>query len=224
MKITIEWNTQELKEFLWDRNWCIPWVMECKENKNSEGVTNCYTTKETVVNTDNFQGGGNHKEKGDWIFYENGWITLRYNWKEISIKDKNCWWDDKLFTRDEAVRHCKRLKSMHLPTIEERQDLIKLWGDYKGYKYDEKNNWLYDSDNDYNDVWKEFAEDFKLPFAGYRDNSSACVDIQGSRGYYWSSSPFGASARILYVSPDYVGANSNRGRADGLSVRCFKNQ
>ena len=199
------WNQMAEKKAI-DKCWELFWFMAHYESE-CEGV----------------------KEVGTWLFKEKWRITLRYGGKEITIADKNCWWDDKLFTRDEAVKHCKRLKSMHLPTIEEWSELLKLWCEWKGYKYRTSNEWLVyvrDIDNDDKKIWKEFAEDFNLPFAGYRNYSNANISDQGSYGYYWSSSPESADsnfARYLYLSSSYATANNTGNRAYGFSVRCFKN-
>lgn len=64
-----------------------------------------------------------------------------------------------------------------------------------------------------------------MPFAGYRDYSTAVLNYQGSYGFYWSSSPFSAGssyARYLYLYSSRVRADYSGGRADGFSVRCFK--
>ena len=67
---------------------------------------------------------------------------------------------------------------------------------------------------------------FYIPFAGLRNYSNASLNRQGSRGYYWSSSPYGSdypnNARYLRLSSSNVNANNNSIRADGFSVRCFK--
>lgn len=70
-----------------------------------------------------------------------------------------------------------------------------------------------------------FMNYFKLPFAGYRDSSDASLDLQGSYGLYWSSSPYSAGsdrARLLSLNSSLVFADNDSLRADGLSVRCFK--
>ena len=73
---------------------------------------------------------------------------------------------------------------------------------------------------------QKFQEAFLLPRAGTRNYSSASLDIQGSDGYYWSSSPYGSSdpysARRLYLGSSDVYADDNDNRAYGFSVRCFK--
>ena len=66
---------------------------------------------------------------------------------------------------------------------------------------------------------------FKLPFAGHRDSSDASLGSQGSYGGYWSYSPYSAGsngAHSLYLGSSDVYANDYSYRADGLSVRCFK--
>ena len=70
-----------------------------------------------------------------------------------------------------------------------------------------------------------FKNAFKLPFAGRRNYSDASLNLQGSYGFYCSSSPFSASsnlARFLLLDSSYVYADSIYSRADGVSVRCFK--
>jgi hypothetical protein len=64
----------------------------------------------------------------------------------------------------------------------------------------------------------------KLPLAGRRSWSNGSVDDQGSYGYYWSSSPNGTNARLLFFFSSNVSPQGSiYGRAFGVSVRCFKN-
>ena len=66
---------------------------------------------------------------------------------------------------------------------------------------------------------------FYIPFAGLRDYSDASLILQGSFGYFWSSSPSSASsnsARGLNLYSSNVYASSYSDRAYGNSVRCFK--
>ncbi|MFK7780068.1 MAG: prepilin-type N-terminal cleavage/methylation domain-containing protein [Candidatus Gracilibacteria bacterium] len=63
----------------------------------------------------------------------------------------------------------------------------------------------------------------KMPLAGIRNRSDASLGLQGSGGYYWSSSPRSTSGYNMYfysrdINPDY-----SLSRANGSSVRCFKN-
>ena len=77
-------------------------------------------------------------------------------------------------------------------------------------------------------TWDSWRINLHMPFAGNRSYSSASTGNQGSYGFYWSSSPYGnpsfaADARYLSLNSSNVSANSGDNRADGLSVRCFKN-
>jgi uncharacterized repeat protein (TIGR02543 family) len=63
-----------------------------------------------------------------------------------------------------------------------------------------------------------------LPFAGARSYSSAGVYDQGTNGYYWSSSRSNADyAYRLGFSSTALNPQGNSRRANGFSVRCFKN-
>ena len=76
------------------------------------------------------------------------------------------------------------------------------------------------------DKRQAFMTYFKLPFAGGRYYSTAGLQSQGSFGNYWSSSPYGSAypniACYFYLDPSRVDANYNMYRANGHSVRCFK--
>ena len=62
-----------------------------------------------------------------------------------------------------------------------------------------------------------------LPAAGYRNGAS--VNLVGSYGYYWSSTPNGTNyAYSLYFSSSNVGPASNIYRYDGSSVRLVQDQ
>lgn len=78
--------------------------------------------------------------------------------------------------------------------------------------------------NDFSD--STFKTDFKLPRAGLRYYNSASIYDQESRGYYWSSSPYGSDnpnyARRLFLDSASVRVDNYYFRALGYSVRCFK--
>ena len=73
---------------------------------------------------------------------------------------------------------------------------------------------------------QKFQDAFLLPRAGRRNNSNASLSSRESDGYYWSSSPYGSSnpslARYLSLGSSSVSAGSINYRANGYSVRCFK--
>ena len=76
-------------------------------------------------------------------------------------------------------------------------------------------------------TWADWNLYFKMPFAGSREFSSADLDGQGFYGYYWSSSHYGSyepyDAHYLYLYSSGVNTNYHYLRANGYSVRCFKN-
>ena len=75
-------------------------------------------------------------------------------------------------------------------------------------------------------TWDNWRINLHIPLAGRRSYSNAVRSKYGSIGSYWSSSPYRSSnpndARYLYLdSSDAYASEVNR-RADGFSVRCFK--
>ena len=151
----------------------------------------------------------NDKEHHDWIWWwENdaGWNNRWANQSNPAERQWPCpeWW--------------------HVPSAWEWWLLVKYYAYASWYSSSIGwSQWLYYLSN--NEAREWFMNYFKLPFAGYRSYSDASLSNQGSYGYYWSSSPYSAdsySARYLYLNSSYVLANYIYGRANGLSVRCFK--
>ena len=63
-----------------------------------------------------------------------------------------------------------------------------------------------------------------MPFAGYRDYSYyTVISNNGSNGYYRSSTPYSATQVNYFHLISHTTIVSNGYRADGFSVRCFKN-
>lgn len=76
--------------------------------------------------------------------------------------------------------------------------------------------------------WEELIKNskeeiLKLPLAGFRGYSNAYYYVQGTYGYYWSSSPFGIYGYRVGVSSTQVYPLLYGSRAYGFSVRCLKN-
>ena len=78
----------------------------------------------------------------------------------------------------------------------------------------------------YSTASTQFQNDFKIPFAGYRNIGSILLGV-GSYAQLWSSSPGKGSghvgARPFTLSSNLISASVSNGRAYGRSVRCFKN-
>ncbi len=57
-------------------------------------------------------------------------------------------------------------------------------------------------------------------YSGYANSSG--IDDVGSRGWYWSSTPYGSnSAYLLYLGSSAAGPSDDGTRYDGFSVRCL---
>ena len=61
-----------------------------------------------------------------------------------------------------------------------------------------------------------------IALAGNRNYNSASINNQGSNGNYWSSSPNGINAYKLYFNSTNVYPTNSNNRANGFSLRCFK--
>ncbi|GHW02233.1 hypothetical protein AGMMS50249_0190 [candidate division SR1 bacterium] len=113
----------------------------------------------------------------------------------------------------------------HVPSNSEWYGLVCTW-----IKYRNPSASCPSQASNTNFVWAgsatlaNFKSDLKLPYAGYRSFSTADLTIQGSRGYYWSSSPsLPNSAHYLYFYSSVLPQQSDT-RSSGFSVRCFKNE
>lgn len=61
-----------------------------------------------------------------------------------------------------------------------------------------------------------------LPFAGYRNYGSRSMSYEGSRGYYWSSTPYNSDAYNLRITTvGSIEGNANFYRLNGFPVRCI---
>ena len=71
-----------------------------------------------------------------------------------------------------------------------------------------------------------FRERFNVPRAGSRSYDDASLTDYGIYGYYWSSSPYGSTPYYTFhlnLNSSNVYTNFADNRANGYSVRCFKN-
>jgi uncharacterized protein (TIGR02145 family) len=71
--------------------------------------------------------------------------------------------------------------------------------------------------------WK--AANAQYPAAGYRNSGSGALNATGTRGLYWSASPYSSSsdyASSLAFLSCTVNVSGNSNRAFGFSVRCVK--
>ncbi len=71
--------------------------------------------------------------------------------------------------------------------------------------------------------WNLFRDTLLLPMAGYRAWNGGAISSQSFQGNYWSSTPNWTSASRLSFFTSGILPNSKNTRANGMSVRCFKN-
>jgi len=141
-------------------------------------------------------GPGNYYSSGSFI---------KNSWRWDTTDNANLWWWE---SGDVSDKQWPCPTWYHVPSTTE-------W------------KWIYDNWDRANTVTSnkrtQWASDLLIPFAGYRYNSSAGVNFQGSYGYYWSSSRYNAdNAYYLRFSSSAL-LPLNDYRALGFSVRCFKN-
>ena len=80
-----------------------------------------------------------------------------------------------------------------------------------------------DSFGAWNNNTDTYNSALKLPSAGYRDRFNGLLDLQGTYGFYWSSSVSGTTdARYLDFDSTAALTNSSYNRAYGFTVRCLK--
>lgn len=96
----------------------------------------------------------------------------------------------------------------HVPSQTEWQSLINVWTGLWGASGDSTSFWAV----------------FKIPFAGYRTLSNSGTYWQGSRGYYWTTTPYSTKSYQFALVSWAIGVNSAQSRSLGNSLRCFKDE
>ena len=204
--ILISWVYVSATDFKWithdTKNWTITissnWESIILADKNV-WATNVWYWK--YAGTDSY-----------WFYYQWGWMTwYKYNWtsteaisywfeKDINMYLTNIdWW-----TVAQQVELCGI--GYHIPTREERWDVLKMYND----------NW--------NDI-KDFYEAFQMPFAWERSFLGANTYNIGENARFWTISPnVNNYAYIFRV--DGTGAYNNYGSIHvyGHTIRCFKDK
>jgi len=73
----------------------------------------------------------------------------------------------------------------------------------------------------FNDAAGAFASPLKLPMGGYRSISDGMLLVEGTRGFYWSSTISSSNAQYLFFTSSNAIIYTSY-RASGFSVRCLK--
>ena len=67
-----------------------------------------------------------------------------------------------------------------------------------------------------------FVSSLKLPLAGSRSASTSDISLEGTGGYYWTSTVDGTRSRVVVINATQAFVSTSV-RGDGKSVRCIRN-
>ena len=116
----------------------------------------------------------------------------------------------------------------HIPSAGEWNKLLEYWiANYTWMWNSLTVSFSSDNLNKFDDdlvAVNRFQENFKIPFAGYRDGYDAKVYDIDDYAYFWSSSPRAGYdyAYLFQLSNSEVSTNYYNNRVFGYSIRCFK--
>ncbi len=167
----------------------------------------------------NYYSGAKWITQSQWDSSDNRNLWW-WSWDEKSLNWM--WWFD---TTNFVVINSWARKAMcpewyHIPSAWEWNALMYLWTSNSNYTTTNLNTL---SSNSETSIWTNFGKDMMIPFVGTRSfNSTAYA---GTYGNYWSSSPDdnANNARNFSLDADSLYADYDSYRANGYSVRCFKN-
>ncbi len=181
--------------------------MEEKEKKQKESANAFWLESENFkVDSTNWENEKN-----------NDWKELLVNWNPIKVNPEKDVWEivmgdwtkEQLFTWDAAMRETEKVWEK-IPTIEE------WWKIIQSINPNISLNWWWQIDT-------SVRETLNLKFTGCRGLISGRSSMGGGYAYYWSSSPCLTSIHGLCFNLSYICPSTDDNRANGFSIRCFKN-
>lgn len=133
-----------------------------------------------------------------WNYYNAYPYILATDWS--SVRNDNLWWNS--WSNEDKQWTCA--SGYHIPSHDEWIDLVAAW--------------LWGND------WNSMMEDIKLPKAWLRCNVGANIYWDNWNIWkYWSSSPAWSTSAYYLTLTTTISPSSTRARANGYSLRCFKN-
>ena len=211
----------------WNNHW---FEIGCRTNWCSDTVTNWATSTLAIWSPDY-----NHVWY-NWATFIKWTSTSKYDywsdntpsnhnwlrWWENDTSENNYWFDE---TNNVATNVENRQWPCgdwyHVPSIWEWNQVLEYWAEENGIELEDDGGLKYN----YTTLdGLKFQEDFKIPFAGYRNLNDAKVYDMGKFANLWSSSPYVGNdiARYFTLSPNGANAGSYDFRAYAYSLRCFK--
>ena len=155
---------------------------------------------------------GNHKSKEN-IFYTS---TSYYNYDWCDVPNDNLWNSG---TEENPVKteYDPCPEGWRVPTYAELGELNNNYSSWNTDKNGQPGYWFSGAG-----LYTETVPQTFFPAAGYRNHNDGSADTRGSRGFYWSSRPYGydGARTLIFGSSDVTMTNDSR--ADGYSVRCVQ--
>jgi len=136
-------------------------------------------------------------------------VFIIWNNDYCETKNDDLWWGR---TSTSEAKRWPCPNGYHVPSVDEWNNLMNVWAwmnvwwQIDGGKYSLSN----------------FQIDLKMPFAGRRGYNGGSANSIGNHARLWSSSTNNSDVKAFYI--DNAGAAIyDSKRANGISVRCFKN-
>ena len=178
--------------------------------KNDEYPINSWS--ELVINHE-------HDDNPWWpwnYYYSNKYIKTSRRWD--SNNNLNLWWWDSQANSD-SDKQWPCPDWYHVPDIAE-WNLVKSLFEKEKSKENGYCSW------DLSEIWKCFAAKLELPFAGAMDSYNASAYGKWYRSYYRAANNCSYSSdesHYIYLYNTYISKDNMYYRANGYSLRCFKN-
>ena len=179
-----------------------------------------------------------------WNYYSSStFITRSDDWS--SVKNDNLrWWVTWGVIYDNAITNTwvlsvnEQTGNVTIPIYNARKGISigdvtinwRQWPCPEGFhvpSVTERSNLRFDTKQLSLTTWDSLRINLHIPFAGSRSYYSAALSDQGSKGFYWTSSPYGGSgwgdhASVVSLNSSDVNVGVYKERAYGCPIRAFK--
>lgn len=167
----------------------------------------------------------------EWITHYRDYTVFKYDGKEYIICNKNETKEDwtSLFTYNEAIEYCNKLKDRYMPSSDEWTNLLCNWCRYYWFNQTFPNfiDWYFSGVA----VGKKFSEDFYLPFSWYSHFSTHGINYNWIKWHYRCYSNLDsrnnivsafAYARSVMFNKERIESDYYFNTENSAALRCFK--